>query len=158
MNEGNAAEATQREEASQREEEIRAQALYETRKKKLWLAYVLGAAAGWLGGHRFYIGGRSTGYGLILVGLGLATLIAFVGAPEPFNELPRTTWLFLLALDGILTYFAVQRRNRELLMEALVQQKMQAQAAQSGLSTPVKVSLGIVAVVLLFFLLLLIAD
>ena len=151
MNDGNAAEA------SQREEEIRAQALYETRKKKLWLAYVLGAATGWLGGHRFYIGGRSTGYGLILMGLGLATLIAQI-APGPFNELPLATWVFLLSLDGILTYFAVQRRNRELLMEALVQQKMQAHDAQAGLSTPIKVSLIIVAVILLFFLLLAIVE
>lgn len=121
-------------------EDARVQALYEARKKSALLAYALGAVLGVVGAHRFYIGGRSTRYGWVLVGLFVVLVLLavslFIQADSTEVEVDAanallsvlvyiTGMLFigLLYLEGVLTFFAVRKRNRELLEEARAQGK-----------------------------------
>lgn len=111
--------------------------LYEASKKDIWMAYVLGAVLGFVGAHRFYIGGRSTRYGWLFVGLFVTVpvtlLLAFI-LSVPLALLPAALWLQIVVWDAGLTYFAVRRRNQELLEEARIPQELQVRTPPTRLS------------------------
>lgn len=125
--------------------------LYEARKKDVWMAYVLGAILGFVGGHRFYIGGRSTRYGWLLAALFPVAVVAWLLVaflPPPLILLPLATLMSLVMLDAGLTYFAVRRRNQELLEEAGIPRELQVQAAPTRLSVAVERLLVLLAGIL----------
>lgn len=84
------------------------------------MAYALGGLLGPVGAHRFYIGGRSTRYGWVILGFLAVTLLLLAIAPS-LGAVFGAVYICIVLLDLVLTYPAVQKRNQELLEQARVQ-------------------------------------
>lgn len=84
---------------------------YNSKKKNIIVAYLLGAVFGSFGAHAFYVGGD---YGAVLGVLSIAGFIYSFSDPTIFMIYG------LFVLSGVLyTYFLVKHRNQQLMKEVV---------------------------------------
>ena len=98
--------------------EVKAEVLYNSKKKSMWAAYLLGAFLGNTGAHYFYLGKKE--YGFIMIANTVIMVASSVSGSNGIAAFGAIVYFLVIGGSFVHTYYACNEANKQIQDECAI--------------------------------------